>query len=97
MSEPGGAWELVRTETFLRALKKYLKKHPDRTNAVRSVLSQLAENPRVPKLRLRSLGGKFQDLHAVRVTYGDRIIMILAIHQRQVVLLDIGTHDNVYR
>lgn len=97
MPEEGQPWELVRTATFLHALKKYLRKHPDRAGTARSVLTLLTENPRAPKLHLHALGGKFQGIHAARLGYGDRIVLVLAIRDRQIILLDIGTHDDVYR
>ncbi|MDA0323613.1 MAG: type II toxin-antitoxin system YafQ family toxin [Verrucomicrobia bacterium] len=97
MADAPVPWELVRTETFLLALRKYLKKHPDRAATVRRVLTTLTENPHQPSLRLHALTGRLQGLHAVRVTHGDRIVLILAISKHQLVLLDIGTHDAVYR
>jgi mRNA-degrading endonuclease YafQ of YafQ-DinJ toxin-antitoxin module len=97
MPDPGQPWQLIRTDTFLRALRKYLKKHPDRREAVRRTLVGLTENPHASFLRLHALTGKFKGLHAVRVTHGDRIILILALQKHEVVLLDIGTHDEVYR
>jgi len=90
-------WQLVRTETFLRALRKYLRKHHERETAVRRVLEALSQDPHSPSLRLHALRGNKSGLHAVRVTYGDRIILILAIKNREIVLLDIGSHDKAYR
>jgi mRNA-degrading endonuclease YafQ of YafQ-DinJ toxin-antitoxin module len=90
-------WQLVRTETFLRALRKYLRKHRERETAVRRVLETLSQDPYSPSLRLHALTGEKSGLHAVRVTYGDRVILILAIENREIVLLDIGAHDEVYR
>ncbi len=97
MADPAGPWELIRTETFLRALKKYIRKHPDRSAAVRSVLVALTVNPHEPQLRLHALGGHLKGLHAVRVSHGDRITLVLAIREHQMILLDIGSHDAVYR
>ena len=97
MAEPSDPWGLIRTETFLRALRKYLKKHPDRSEAVRQVLTALTVDPWQQRLRLHPLGGQMEGLHAVRVTHGDRIILVLAIREHQIVLLDIGLHDAVYR
>lgn len=97
MTDLARPWQLVRTETFLRALRKYLKKHPDREGAVRNVLTLLSEDPQTPSLRLHSLSGNLKGLRAVRVTYGDRIILMIALREHQVILLDIGGHDAVYR
>lgn len=96
MADPSRPWQLIRTETFLRALQKYLRKHPDREAAVRSVLVCLTEDPHAPSLRLHALEGKLKGLYAVRVTYGDRIVLTLALQEHLVVLFDIGTHNTVY-
>lgn len=96
MNEPAPQWTLVRTDTFLRELRKYLKRHPERVVIVQEVLALLEENPHAPSLRLHPLKGRMQGLHAVRLTYSDRITLILAINAHQIVLLNIGTHDDVY-
>ena len=37
------------------------------------------------------------DLHAISVTYSHRIILTLLVSECEITLLDIGTHDEVYR
>ena len=36
-------------------------------------------------------------MHAVRITYAFRIVLTLQITEREITLLDIGGHDDVYR
>jgi mRNA-degrading endonuclease YafQ of YafQ-DinJ toxin-antitoxin module len=96
MPKPPPQWTLIRTDTFRRELRNYLKRHPDRAAVVREVLALLEENPQTPSLRLHPLKGRMKGLHAVRLTYGDRITLILAIRAHEIVLLNIGTHDEVY-
>lgn len=50
-----------------------------------------------PHLRLHALRGEMEGMHAVSVTYQYRIVLTLLIREREVILLDIGTHDEVYR
>jgi mRNA-degrading endonuclease YafQ of YafQ-DinJ toxin-antitoxin module len=64
---------------------------------VRSTLATLVRDPYTPSLRLHPLKGRMQRLHSVRLSYADRIVVTLVIRQRQVVLLNIGTHNGVYR
>jgi len=97
MTEPTASWTLVRTDTFLRELRKYLLKHPDRHHQVRDRLAALAADPYAPALRLHALKGRMKGLHAVRLFYSDRIVIVLVFMERQVVLLGIGTHGDVYR
>ena len=94
---PPTKWTLIRTDTFLRELRKYLKRHPERAVVVRDVLTMLEEDPRTPSLKLHPLQGRMKGLHAVRLTYSDRITLILSIGVREVVLLNVGTHDEVYQ
>ena len=97
MSDAVGPWTLTRTETFLRELRKYLRKHPERQALVRETLVALVADPYAPALRLHALQGRLQGLHAVRLSYSDRIILALLISEHQIVLLSLGSHDDVYR
>ena len=48
-------------------------------------------------LRLHPLSGELEGLHAVSLTYVYRITLTLRITKKEIVLLDIGSHDEVYR
>ncbi len=43
------------------------------------------------------LHGRHQGKHAVRLTYEYRIVLILRMTAREVLLLDVGSHDEVYQ
>jgi len=45
---------------------------------------------------LHPLKGKMQGLHAVSVTYSYRISLTLKVTEKEIILLDIGSHDEVY-
>lgn len=96
MRKPAAKWVLVRTATFLRELRRYVKKHPESVVLVRDTLNLLVEDPRSPSLRLHPLKGRLQGILAVRLTYSDRITLTLCLCERQVILLGIGTHDGLY-
>jgi hypothetical protein len=40
---------------------------------------------------------KHRDKHAVSLTYSYRIVLILRLTADEIVLLDVGSHDEVYR
>lgn len=61
------------------------------------MLEILEQDPFDPRLRTHALSGKLEGLHAVRVTYAIRLIVRLDSEEREVVLLDLGEHDQVYR
>ncbi len=46
---------------------------------------------------MHGLGGKFKDIHAVKITYSYRTTLTLKISNHVITLLDIGDHDGVYR
>jgi len=91
------AFSLAWTDSFLRTLRKFLRRHPDLQGVVADVLEQLEEDPFAARLRLHPLKGKHRGKHAVRLTYSYRIVLLLQMVDREVILLDIGTHDEVYR
>ena len=74
-----------------------MKKYPDRIDLVRSTLKTLANDPYTPRLKLHFLRGHMQGLYAVRLSYADRIVMTMVVRNQEIILLTIGTHDDVYR
>ena len=90
-------YELVWTDTFLRTARKFIRKHPELAGILKDCLKQLEQDPRHPRLKLHRLKGKHSDKHAVRLTYSHRIILIMKVTEREIFLLDIGSHDEVYR
>ena len=88
---------LIWTATFARTARKFLRRHPDLAGIFADVLRQLEADPHAPRLRLHPLQGKHKGKHAVSLTYEHRIILILRLTARDVVLLDVGTHDATYR
>ena len=88
---------LVWTNTFSRTARKFLKRNPTLRGEFEWVLKQLEEEPSHPKLRLHPLKGRLAGKHAVSLTYSHRIVLILALTKGEIVLLDVGTHDQTYR
>jgi mRNA-degrading endonuclease YafQ of YafQ-DinJ toxin-antitoxin module len=88
---------LVWTATFERTARKFLRRHPDLEGIFEDVLVQLETDPHAPRLRLHPLRGKHQGKQAASLTYEYRLILILRLTAKEVVLLDVGAHDDVYR
>lgn len=87
---------LVWTGSFARTARKFLRRHPDLTGLFEDVLKQLETDPRAPRLRLHPLQGAHVGKQAVSLTYQYRIVLILRITAKEIVLLDVGSHDEVY-
>jgi mRNA-degrading endonuclease YafQ of YafQ-DinJ toxin-antitoxin module len=88
---------LIWTESFARTARKFLRRRPDLGGIFEDVIRQLEADPHAPRLRLHPLQGKHRGKHAASLTYEYRIVLILRVTAREVVLLDVGTHDEVYR
>lgn len=90
-------WALLRTETFLHTARRFLKRHPEFHGELLDLFQRLEADPRDSRLRLHRLKGKHKGKHAVSLTYSHRVVLILRVTEKEVVLLDIGNHDEVYR
>jgi mRNA-degrading endonuclease YafQ of YafQ-DinJ toxin-antitoxin module len=90
------AYTLAWTETFARTARKFLKRHPELVAVFRDALETLEREPQAPKLRLHALSGKHAGKHAVRVSYACRLVLVLRLTEEEIVLLDVGSHDEVY-
>jgi len=89
-------FQLVFTETYLKREKKFLKNHTDLIERYKKVLKLLELNPNHPSLRLHKLKGKFSDKYSVSITMNYRIILTFTIVKDEIVLIDVGAHDDIY-
>jgi addiction module RelE/StbE family toxin len=85
------------SEQFIRQAKKFFKKHPDLRSRFTSIFEDLQKDPFQSGLGLHPLSGKLAGCHAIRLTYSYRITLTLLITEKEIILLDIGSHDEVYR
>lgn len=90
-------YALIATEHFLRRARKFLTQHPDLQQRFNAVIADLAQDPFAPHLAYQHLSGKLQGIQAVRLAAGYRITLTIAITEKEIILLDIGSHDQVYR
>jgi mRNA-degrading endonuclease YafQ of YafQ-DinJ toxin-antitoxin module len=88
---------LIFTEQYNRRAGRFLKRHPQIRDQYRKTLLLLQANPHHPSLRLHALSGKFAGLHSVSINLSHRITLELIIRDRQIVPIDVGDHDAVYR
>lgn len=88
---------LDTTRRFERQLRRFTKKHPDLKGRIDQVFQDLQEDPFQPQLELHALRGQLEGLHAARIDYANRLILTLRLDEGIIVLVDIGSHDEVYR
>lgn len=90
-------YTITTPQHFLRQARKFLKKHPGLKPRFARVVADLQNDPFQPGLSLHPLGGNLTGCHAVSLTYSYRITLTLLITEKEIILLDIGSHDEVYR
>ena len=90
-------YSLVFTEQYNRRAAKWLRKHPNLRSNYLKTLQLLELNPLHPSLRLHALSGRLAGLHSVSINLSYRITLELLISERDIILINIGDHDAVYR
>ena len=88
---------IVAPQQFLRQARKFFKQHPDLQPRFAEALDDMQNDPFRPNLKLHALSGKLDGCYAVSLTYSYRITLTLMVTEKEIILLDIGSHDDVYR
>ncbi len=87
--------ELVWDVPFSRILKKWKRRHLDLIINFHSRLKLFTENPYHSSLKTHSLSGKLKGYWAFSINYDYRLVFEF-ITTDKALLIDIGTHDEVY-
>ena len=90
-------YRVVYTPGYNKRAARFLKKHPELYSQYENVLKLLELDPHHPSLRLHRLKGSLCDLHSVSINMSYRITLEIIIHDGQLILIDVGSHDEVYR
>ncbi|MDO8350327.1 MAG: type II toxin-antitoxin system mRNA interferase toxin, RelE/StbE family [Gallionella sp.] len=88
---------IITPQQFLRLARKFFKQHPDLKPRFATLLVELQNDPYQPNLKLHALTGKLGGCYAISLTYSYRITLTLMVTEQEIILLDIGSHDEVYR
>ena len=86
-------YNITRTDEYFKKSLKFFKKHPEMHSKYEKTLTLLSANPHHPSLCLHKLQG---NLKAFSLDLQYRIILDFIIVEEVIILLDIGTHDEVY-
>ncbi|MBM4334231.1 MAG: type II toxin-antitoxin system mRNA interferase toxin, RelE/StbE family [Deltaproteobacteria bacterium] len=91
---------LIWGKSFVRAFKRYGKKHPSLMKDVEKTLKLLVEDPFAPPLETHKLKGKLAGSWACEVGYDLRIVFDFIKKEGKgeddIFLLEIGSHEEVY-
>ncbi|MDD3467086.1 MAG: type II toxin-antitoxin system RelE/ParE family toxin [Campylobacterales bacterium] len=89
-------YKITRTDKYLKKLIKFLKTHPSLQTKYEKTIELLEINPHHPSLRLHKLQGNLNGFFSISIDLSYRILIDFIITDKEIILLDIGTHDEVY-
>jgi mRNA-degrading endonuclease YafQ of YafQ-DinJ toxin-antitoxin module len=90
-------FSILYTQSYNKRAARFLKKHPEMKEQYRKTLMLLEANPYHPSLRLHRLQGKLNELHSISVNLSVRITIYFMIQEKNLIPVDIGDHDTVYK
>ena len=90
------SWQLIFTEQYTKRATKFIKAHSDVVTLYHKTLELLEVNPHHPSLRLHALRGKLDGLYTISINLKFRIILELIVTDQEIILVNIGDHDQVY-
>ena len=90
--------ELIRSNAFIRAAKKYVRRQQYKADEIKSSLELLSENAFDPQLKTHKLKCELENSWACSIGYDLRIVFMFVEHNgKEAILLEtIGTHEEVY-
>ena len=90
-------YTLIWSAGFTRSAEKFIKSHPDLRGKFAAILRDLENDPFQPHLKYQQLKGNFKGIEAFSITYSYRITLTIVVSDREIILLDVGSRDEVYR
>ena len=91
------SFSLVYTQSYMKKAKRFAKQHPELKQQYKKTLMLLEQNPYHPSLRLHPLQGKLSELHSVSINVSYRITLEMMITDNEIILVNVGSHQDVYR
>ncbi|MGC8785405.1 MAG: type II toxin-antitoxin system YafQ family toxin [Armatimonadota bacterium] len=90
---------LVWTNTFVRAYKRFSRRHPQLLEKLQRVLEQLSVDPFQTQLRTHKLRGELEGVWACWIERDIRLLFEFVTAEdggEEILLLTLGSHDEVY-
>ena len=89
-------YKLIYTNGYIKRASKFVKNHPDLISQYGKTLNLLEIDPNHPSLRLHPIKGKLKDLYSVSINISYRITLEFFMTKRDIILVNVGHHDEVY-
>ena len=84
------------SESYSKKVIKFFKKHKDVYPQYKKTIELLQNNPYHPSLRLHKLQGNMNTFSSISINMKYRIVVDFIIVDDVIILIDIGSHDDVY-
>lgn len=92
--------KLILTPHFKRAFRRFVRRQPVLQEKIEQTLRDMEQNLSAPHLALHNLTGRLHGVRACSCGYDCRILFTLEKHpatgEEIIVLLNLGTHDELY-
>ena len=89
-------YSLIFTDSYEKVERRFLKRHPDLLDRYHKTLAIIEQDPFHPSLRLHALEGRLSGLHTVSISLQYRITLELELLEREIILVSVGSHGQVY-
>ena len=90
-------FQIVFTESYKKREIKFFKGHPELISQYEKTLKILEMDPFHNSLRLHKLNPPLEALPSVSINMQYRITLELLLKNGQIILVNVGTHEQVYR
>ncbi len=87
---------IISTKHYEKRFKKFKKQHPELRDQYIKTIRLIGTDPAHPSLRLHKLKGGLSDFYSVSINMKYRIILDFIIRDDQIILIDIGSHEELY-
>ena len=88
--------KLIFTYSYEQRASKFIKKHPEILNQYTKTLELLELNPFHPSLRLHQFKTSTFEGYSVSINLSYRISLEFQIKEKEIVLINIGDHQDIY-
>lgn len=89
-------YEIKLSQSFKKRMAKFKKHQVKVSEKLPGLLKLLQVDPRHPKLKTHKLKGELSEKYAFSLDWQTRVVFELT-DESTILLVDIGTHDQVYR
>jgi len=90
-------YRLLASPDYNRKLARFLRVHPDIKPRYARTIELLELNPFHPSLRLHKLSGALEGLCSVSINLAYRITLEFEIRPGEILLVNVGSHDEASR